>query len=57
MKINRFDPVRRRRSPLSKLLIIIAILLGALLVASWMMGGEQPMKPVEVVIPADQLGR
>ncbi len=56
MKINRHDS-RRRRSPLSILLILAVLIVLAVLVAAWMAGGEQAQKQVEIAIPADQLGR
>lgn len=57
MKINRHDPVRRRRSPLSILPILAAVIVIGLLVAAWLNGGETPQKQIEIAIPADQLGR
>ncbi len=57
MKISRYDPVRRRRSPFSLLLILAAVIVIGLLVAAWMNGAEQPRKQIEIAIPADQLGR
>ncbi len=57
MKISRYDPVRRRRSPLSILLILAALVILAVLVAAWMRGGERSQQKVEIEIPADQLGR
>jgi len=57
MKISRPASARRRRSPLSLLLILVAILIVGLLVAAWVKGGAQPQRQVEIPIPAEQLGR
>lgn len=57
MKINRNDPVRRRRSPFSTLLILIVIGLLGVLALGWVRGGERSTQQVEIPIPADRLGR
>jgi hypothetical protein len=58
MKIIRNDPLRRRRrNPLTTLLIIAALIVVALFVVIWVRGGTTTRKPVEIAIPADQLGR
>lgn len=57
MKISRNYPPRRRRSPLTPIVAIAAVILLALLVFAWMRGGPQPMTPVEKPIAADRLGR
>lgn len=56
MKISRYDPVRRRRSPFSILLILAAVIVLGLLAAAWMHGGEKPQHSIEIEIPANQLG-
>jgi hypothetical protein len=56
MKISRHDPVRRRRSPFSLLLILAAVVIVGVLVAAWMRGGERPQHSIEIAIPPEQLG-
>lgn len=56
MKINRNDPLRRRRSPLSTLIIIGALLFAGLLAASWVSGGRDATQRIEIAIPGNQIG-
>jgi hypothetical protein len=56
MKISRYDPVRRRRSPFSLLLILAAVIVIGVLVAAWMKGGTRPQQHIEIAIPPEQLG-
>ncbi|HEY1125831.1 MAG TPA: hypothetical protein VGE65_09370 [Sphingobium sp.] len=57
MKISRYEPVRRRRSPFPLLLILAAVIVIGVLVAAWMKGGSQPQQHIEIAIPPEQLGR
>ena len=56
MKISRYEPARRRRSPFSLLLILAAVIVVGVLVAAWMKGGSKPQQHVEIAIPPEQLG-
>lgn len=56
MKISRYEPARRRRSPFPLLLILAAVIVIGVLVAAWMKGGAQPQKQIEIAIPPEQLG-
>lgn len=62
MKISRNNnsfggPSRRRRNPLFLPILFLALLFVALIGWLWSRGGEQAQQRVEIVIPAERLGR
>jgi hypothetical protein len=57
MKLSRQDPYRRRRSPLSLIVVIALVIIVALLVLAWSRGGPQPVRPIEKPIAAERLGK
>ncbi|MBN8829544.1 MAG: hypothetical protein J0G94_02685 [Sphingomonadales bacterium] len=59
MKLSRRDPYRSqrpRRHPLFWLGPLILVLFVGLLVLAWSSGGEQPVREIEVPVPANALG-
>ncbi|HWJ69378.1 MAG TPA: hypothetical protein VNS79_04940 [Sphingobium sp.] len=57
MKISRNDPLRRRRHPLSLIVWIVPLLILLVLALAWWKGGGQAVGPIEIPVPADQLGK
>jgi hypothetical protein len=57
MKISRPVPLRRRRSHLPTLLILVLLILAGVLGLAWVRGGQQPRQPIAIAVPTEALGR